>query len=98
MELLLANAALFAIMFLFEYYESTARTYSKLILYDRIEMIVPEKHDELIEDLRQRTGLDIINVEVGHIDFLRDVSFLKIYYYSDHYEETSFGNITKLKP
>ena len=98
LELLLANAALFAIMFLFEYYESTAGTYSKLILYERIEMITPEKRDELIEDLKQRTGLDIINVEVGHIDFLRDVCFLKIYYHADHYEETAFGNITKLKP
>ena len=98
LELLLANLALFAIMFLFEYRESNAGTYSKLILYDRIEMIVPEKRDELIEDLKQRTGLDVATVEVGHIDFLRDAAFLKIYYHSDHYEGSTIGQIMKLKP
>ena len=44
----------------------------KLVQYDRIELIRPDKKDELLKDLQGRTGLDIIRVEVGHIDFLRD--------------------------
>ena len=52
----------------------------KLVQYDRIELIRPDKKDELLKDLQGRTGLDIIRVEVGHIDFLRDSAILKLYY------------------
>ena len=34
----------------------------------------------MIADLKARTGLDIVRVEVGHIDFLRDVVMLKVHY------------------
>ncbi|MFR2069792.1 MAG: DUF4956 domain-containing protein [Bacteroides nordii] len=52
----------------------------KLVQYDRIELIRPEKREALLKDLRERTGLSIIRVEVGHIDFLRDSAILKLYY------------------
>ena len=52
----------------------------KLIQYDRIELIKPENAALLLNDLKQRTGLPILKVEVGHIDFLRDSAMVKIYY------------------
>lgn len=54
--------------------------HSKLIQYDRIELVKPEKYDELVADLESRTGLKIIKVDVGGIDFLKDSVVLKIYY------------------
>ncbi len=53
----------------------------KLVLYDRPEMTAPERYEELLADLKARTGLDIERVEVGHIDFLRDTAMLKVYYH-----------------
>ena len=53
---------------------------SKLVQYDRIALIVPDKREELIADLKQRTGLNVTKVDVGGIDFLRDMAMLKIYY------------------
>ena len=53
---------------------------SKLVQYDRIELIKPERHDELLADLQERTGLEIKRIDVGAIDFLRDMAMLKIYY------------------
>ena len=53
---------------------------SKLVQYDRIELIKPEHHDELLADLKGRTGLEITRVDIGSIDFLRDMAMLKIYY------------------
>ena len=53
---------------------------TKLIQYDRPEMAKPENRAELIADLEQRTGLKIINVEVGGIDFLRDSVVMRITY------------------
>jgi len=52
----------------------------KSIVYEKIELIVPEKEDELLEDLKSRTGLDIIRVEIIKIDFLRDVAIISIFY------------------
>ncbi|MBR1447437.1 MAG: DUF4956 domain-containing protein [Prevotella sp.] len=56
---------------------------TKLIQYDRPEMIKPERRQELIDDLQQRTGLKILKVEVGGIDFLKDSVVLRVTYDSD---------------
>lgn len=53
---------------------------TKLIQYDRIELIKPERRDELKADLEQRTGLKILHIEVGGIDFLKDTAVLRITY------------------
>lgn len=64
----------------------------KMVQYDRIELIKPEKRDELLADLRERTGLDIVRVEVGGIDFLRDMSVIKVYYRAEE-ENTVDGQV-----
>lgn len=53
---------------------------TKLIQYDRIELIKPEKRDELTADLEARTGLKILKIDVGGIDFLKDSAVLRITY------------------
>lgn len=72
------------------------RTSSKIVLYENIDLIKPEKSAELKADLEARTGLSIINVEVGHIDFLRDVAFVKVCYALEKNETNSIDTITKL--
>jgi hypothetical protein len=53
----------------------------KNIVYEKIDLIKPEKYNELLADLQDRTGIkDIKRVEVGRIDFLRDTCRIKIYY------------------
>ena len=54
----------------------------KVIKYDNINLITPEKREELIADLEKRTGLKIEKVEVGAIDFLKDAAIVKMYYRS----------------
>ena len=56
---------------------------TKLIQYDRVELIKPEKREELIADLEQRTGLKILKVDVGGIDFLKDSVVLRVTYDTD---------------
>jgi len=57
---------------------------SKLIIYEKINLIREDKYDELVKDLQERTGIKKINrVEVGKINFLRDICDITIYYYSD---------------
>ena len=69
---------------------------SKLVQYDRIELVKPEKRQELIADLQQRLGLEITRVEVGAIDFLRDMAMLRVYY-TDDTADKGLNNKLKLK-
>ena len=39
-----------------------------------------ETREELMADLTKRLGINILRVEVGSIDFLRDMAMLKVYY------------------
>ena len=57
---------------------------TKIIQYDRVELVKPEKREELIADLEQRTGLKILKIDVGGIDFLKDSVVLRITYESDN--------------
>ena len=53
---------------------------SKNLIYEKINLVKPEHEEELIKDLRERTGLDIFKISVGKIDFLKDTADIKIYY------------------
>lgn len=53
---------------------------SKIIVYEKIGLIKPENEVELLNDLRERTGLDVFKFSIGKIDFLKDVAEIKIYY------------------
>ncbi|MCX2982745.1 DUF4956 domain-containing protein [Halieaceae bacterium IMCC14734] len=46
--------------------------------YEKIENIVPQRRAELLEDLRTRLGLDICDVDIVSVDFLRDTARLKV--------------------
>ena len=67
------------------------------MLYDRIELIVPERRAELIADLEKRTGVKVDKLEIGHVDFLRDAAFIKVYYTPEKGETASIGELTKAK-
>ncbi|MDE5783372.1 MAG: DUF4956 domain-containing protein [Prevotella sp.] len=68
---------------------------TKLIQYDRPEMVKPGLRQELIEDLEQRTGLNILKVEVGGIDFLKDSVVLRVTYDGD--ERSDVDNQFKVR-
>ena len=82
-ELVCTNLIFLAAACLFESNISVRHESTKLIQYDRIELIKPESREELKADLEQRTGLNITKVQVGAIDFLRDMAIVKIYYRTD---------------
>ncbi|MBR5865808.1 MAG: DUF4956 domain-containing protein [Alistipes sp.] len=79
-RLILANLLLITLLAIIEYGIGRKREVSKLVCYERIELIRPEHRGELIADLEQRLGHKVNRVEVGNVDFLRDVAFLKVYY------------------
>jgi hypothetical protein len=50
------------------------------ILYDRIDLLGKKDRAALIDDLRARTGLEILRVEIREIDLVRDSATLTIYH------------------
>ncbi len=56
---------------------------TKVINYDKIQLITPEKREELLLDLKQRTGLNIHRVIIQEIDFLKDAAHITIFYYEN---------------
>jgi len=77
-ELILTNFIILAAVWIFETTLKTQPT--KYIQYDRMELIAPDKKDELKADLEKRLGVNIIKVEVGAVDFIRDMAMIRIVY------------------
>ena len=51
---------------------------SRMIQYDRIDLITPERRPELIADLEKRLGVKVVKVDIGSIDFLRDMAMIRV--------------------
>ena len=68
---------------------------SKLVQYDRIDLIKPERREELKADLEARLGLKVVSVRVGAVDFLRDMTVLRVYYEGN--DSGDVKNMLKIK-
>ena len=96
--LLFANIAIILLAWGFETWQGRKRTSKKIILYEKIENIKPERRQELIADLEERTGLKVLDVEIGHIDFLRDVAYINVTYPLEAGKvNNSIDQVTKFK-
>ena len=93
----LSNALVIALVWVLESGRMLKHTSAKLVLYDRIELIVPERREELIADLEKRIGLKVDGVEVGHVDFLKDAAFIKVYYTLEAGQSGSIDSLTRAK-
>ena len=93
----LVNALIVLLVWVLESESLVKHTTTKLVLYDRIELIVPEKRAELVADLEKRLGVKVDNVEIGHVDFLKDAAFIKVFYRLGKGESNSVNTITRAK-
>ena len=80
-ELLLTNFAILLITYLLEKVFLMKTETRKLVFYERVELIKPDRREELIADLKERTGLNIHRVEIDRIDYLRDAARLYVFYF-----------------
>ncbi len=94
-ELVAADALVVALLWIMESRLLLRHTSAKLVLYERIDLIVPERRAEMVADLERRLGIRIDRAEVGHVDFLRDVAFVKVYYELREGEGGSIDTLTK---
>ncbi|HAH22424.1 MAG TPA: DUF4956 domain-containing protein [Prolixibacteraceae bacterium] len=77
-ELLFTNSMIIGALY---FLENLKREISKTIVYEKLDMIVEERREELIKDIEARTSLKINRLEVGNVDFMRDIAYIDIFYY-----------------
>jgi len=80
-ELIFTNLVVILVTFLLEKVYLLRHESFKTVIYENIDLIVPEKRTELIADLEKRTGIKISRIEIGRIDFLRDIARIQIYFF-----------------
>jgi hypothetical protein len=80
LELIVLNLLIFIVVFSFEKLLRAPYRPTKRVMYEKIELITPDRYEEMLADLRTRTGLDIQQATVEEIDFLRDTAELRVYY------------------
>ena len=83
-ELLFANVTIVLLTFLLERHWVNNLPdnglSSKTVVYNNMEMIKPENHQALIDELAQKTGLSIVSCKIGRLNFVENQVNVKLYY------------------
>lgn len=91
-EIAIVNMSLVAITYGLERVWLLKHETRKTVVYERIDLIQPDRMEEMKSDIEMRTGLNINRVEVGKIDFLNDTAQVRIYYFDD---DQAFSDYSK---
>ncbi|NLO18728.1 MAG: DUF4956 domain-containing protein [Ignavibacteria bacterium] len=79
-EMIFTNAAILGLTYILE--KAWIKNEKKQkIIYEKIELIKPERHEELLKDIQERTGLKVNRYEIDKIDFMRDSAHIYIFHY-----------------
>jgi len=89
-EMALINVFMVVLTYILEFLWLMKHETRKTIIYERIDLIVPEKEVEMKKDLEKRTGLSLNRFEIGKIDFLNDTAQVRVYYYADEQEFSDY--------
>lgn len=98
LEQIIVNAAFVVCVWICENFLTHSNEGCKFVKYDNIELIKPERYDELKADLEERLGLKIIRVEVGAVDFLTDMTMLRVFYLDSEKRIKSVDRQLKITP
>lgn len=79
-ELFALNGLICFIAFAVDTRFLNSRYSMQTVSYERIDNIKPQNRARLLEDLSTRTGLNVVDVDVVHIDFLKDTAELNVKY------------------
>jgi hypothetical protein len=89
-ELGTINFSVIILTYILEYVWLMKHETRKTINYERIDLITPDKYEEMKADLEKRTGLAINRFDIGKIDFLNDTALIRVFYYADEQELSDY--------
>ncbi|MGI6410749.1 MAG: DUF4956 domain-containing protein [Bacteroidales bacterium] len=67
-DLAIINGIIFIFIFVLDGGFIFKREYSQIVVYEKIENIKVENYDKLIDDLKERTGLNIHRIAIGKLN------------------------------
>lgn len=79
-ELIMTNLLIVGLLYILEKILHLRQEITYQVLYEKIENVQAGKEEELLADLKLRTGKNIKRFEIERIDFLRDVAFINIFF------------------
>lgn len=79
-ELFAANIFIILLLWVLDGRKCARLVSVKIVQYDRIELITPQRRSELVKDLEDRLGVNVLSVEIGGVDFLKDSAIIKVHY------------------
>ncbi len=82
-ELVFTNLVLLFLVYGLERLWLLKHESTKEIIFEKIDLIQPDKREELKKELEARTGLKINRIEIGKIDYLRDTARIMVHYFED---------------
>ena len=83
MLIALANALVWILTLVLDRLWTIRHMATKVVIYDRVDLLSEGRREELIEDLEQRTGVQIVRIEIGKVDLLRDTAVIKVHFDGD---------------
>ena len=89
-EMALINVFMVVLTYVLEFLWLMKHETRKTIVYERIDLITPERASEMKNDIEFRTGLSINRFEIGKIDFLNDTAQVRIFYYAEEQEFSDY--------
>ncbi|MBN1789913.1 MAG: DUF4956 domain-containing protein [Bacteroidales bacterium] len=82
-ELVFTNVVLLFLVYGLERLWLLKHESTKAIIFEKIDLVKPEKREELKKELEARTGLKINRIDIGKIDYLRDTARIMVHYYEE---------------
>lgn len=79
-ELFFANTAIVIITWYLERIWMQKKEGFMDIRYEKIELINPSRHAELVEDIKKRTGLNVYRFTIDRINFMKDTARVRVFY------------------
>lgn len=81
LEVVFSNVVIILITFGLEKIWLLRHESEKIIIYDRPDLIRPERYEEMLQDIQERTGITKINkISVGKIDYIKNQVALTVYF------------------
>lgn len=79
--LIIINSVILGVTYLLESTILMKKEVVKTVFYENIELLKEGKNQELLDDLKLRTGFNVHRYSIQKIDFLKDSVQIKIYFY-----------------
>ena len=91
-EMAVINFSVVGVTYGLEYMWLVKHLTRKTIVYERIDLIVPDKYEEMKADIEKRTGLTLNRFEIGKINFLDDTAQVRLFYFAEEQAMSDYHN------